>query len=367
MSSDPITSVFNDGYIAEVYDSYRRDPASVDESWRQFFRFAETIGGAAPTSPAPSPPIGGEVDAGLLRKAAGVASLADSIRAYGHLAAEIDPLGNRPPGTAELTAEFHGLTDDDLGVVPGAILGANDGTAADVLVRLRSLYSSNIGFEFDHLGDAAERGWLREQIESGRVHEPLSADEKKAVLRRLTEVDGLERFLGRVYQGYKRFSIEGTDMMVPMLDTAIESAASMGAREVGIAMAHRGRINVLAHILQKPYKTIFGEFEGRHAATNAESETGDVKYHLGFTATRKVGDSEVTVSLIPNPSHLEFVNPVLQGVVRARQTLLGAEGERDEASVVPVCIHGDAAFPGEGVVAETFNMSRLRGYRVGGT
>ncbi len=366
MSSDPITSVFNDAYIAEVHETYRRDPASVDESWRQFFRLAESLNGAAPGLGAQTGDPGA-MDATLLRKAASAASLVDSIRAYGHLAAQIDPLGNTPPGTPELTPEFHGLTEADLGVIPGAALGYSEPTAADVVARLRSLYSSHIGFEFDHLGEAAERGWLREQIESGRVHEPLSTDEKKAVLRRLTEVDGLERFLGRAYQGYKRFSIEGTDMMVPMLDTAIESAASFGAREVGIAMAHRGRINVLAHILQKPYKRIFGEFEGRHASKSAESETGDVKYHLGFTTIRKVGDREVTVSLVPNPSHLEFANAVLQGVARARQALIAGDEDRDESSVVPISIHGDAAFPGEGVVAETFNMSRLRGYRVGGT
>ncbi len=364
MSSDPITSVFNDGYIAEVFESYRRDPSSVDESWRQFFRFAENLGGALPAAAgAPSQ----ATDASSLKKAAAAASLVDSIRAYGHLAAQIDPLGNTPPGTPELTPEFHGLSEDDLVTIPGEVLRSSEPTVADVVTRLRSLYSSNVGFEFDHLGKVEEREWLKSQIESGRVHEPLSAAEKKAVLRRLTEVDGLERFLGRAYQGYKRFSIEGIDMMVPMLDTAIDSSATHGASEVGIAMAHRGRINVLAHILEKPYETIFGEFEGRHAATNAESGTGDVKYHLGFTAERKVGEGNVRVSLIPNPSHLELANPVLQGVTRARQTIIAAGGERNEASVVPVVIHGDAAFPGEGVVAETFNMSRLRGYRVGGT
>ncbi len=360
MSSEPITSVFNDGYIAEAYESYRRDPSSVDESWRQFFRFAEGIAGF--TS---APAAGAAADGQLLQKVAGAASLVDSIRAYGHLAADTDPLGNRPPGTPELTPEFHGLIEADLQSIPGSVLRSSEPTAADAVKRLRSLYSSNVGFEFDHLGDPREREWLREQIESGRVQQPLSADEQNAVLRRLTEVDGLERFLGRAYQGYKRFSIEGTDMMVPMLDAAIESAAASGAKEVSIAMAHRGRINVLAHILQKPYKTIFGEFEGRHAATSAESETGDVKYHLGFKSKRKVANGEVIISLIPNPSHLEFVNPVLQGVARARQ-ITSPDGKRDEASVVPVMIHGDAAFPGEGVVAETFNLSRLRGYRVGG-
>jgi 2-oxoglutarate dehydrogenase E1 component len=360
MSSEPITSVFNDGYIAEAYERFLADPSSVDESWRQFFKFASSLAGIAA-------PQGGAIDSSQLAKVAGAASLVDAIRAFGHLAAEIDPLGNRPPGTPELTPEFHGVTDEDLRAIPGSALRSNEATALDVVNRLRSLYSTNIGFEFDHLGDAKEREWLREQIESGRLQQPLSADERKAVLRRLTEVDGLERFLGRVYQGYKRFSIEGTDMMVPMLDATIASSVAHGASEVSIAMAHRGRINVLAHILEKPYKTIFGEFEGKHAATNAESETGDVKYHLGFTSKRKVGDREVTVSLIPNPSHLEFANPVLQGVARARQTILADGGERNESAVVPVCIHGDAAFPGEGVVAETFNMSRLRGYRVGGT
>lgn len=360
MSSNPITSVFNDGYIAEMYESYRRDRASVDESWRQYFLFAETLNVQS------APPVAG-VTSTLLRNAAAAAALADSIRAFGHLAAEIDPLGNRPPGTAELTLEFHELTDADLAAIPGDVLRSAEPTAADVVARLRKLYSSNIGFEFDHLGQASEREWIKDRIESGSVHEPLDPIEAKAVLRRLTEVDGLERFLGRAYQGYKRFSIEGTDMLVPMLDAAIDSVALEGGRELVIAMAHRGRINVLAHVLGKPYKTIFGEFEGKHAASTAESETGDVKYHLGATGNRVTGDREMVVSLIPNPSHLEFANPVLQGVARARQAILAGDGERDEAAVVPVCIHGDAAFPGEGVVAETFNMSRLNGYRVGGT
>src|SRR6476661_2801326 len=363
MSSEPITSVFNDGYIAEAYESFRRDPSSVDESWRQFFRFAESLAGTS--SGTGFPP--GKTDASLLRKVAGAAALVQSIRAFGHLAAHIDPLGNTPPGTSELTLEFHGLTEEDLAAIPGEALGFTDKTAAEAVDRLRKLYSSNIGFEFDHLGEADEREWLKDQIESGRIHEPLSVEEKKAVLRRLTEVDGLERFLCRAYQGYKRFSIEGIDMMVPMLDATIDAAGKLGTREVGIAMAHRGRINVLAHVLGKPYKTIFGEFEGKHADANAESETGDVKYHLGFTGVRKVGDSEVKVALIPNPSHLEVANPVLQGVARARQTLLSEGKGRDENSVVAICIHGDAAFPGEGIVAETFNLSRLRGYRVGGT
>ena len=374
MSTPPVTSVFNDGYIAEAYEAYRRDPNLVDESWRQFFRFAASLSGIAPSAPsAPSGAARAGVattvsDTGILQKVAGAAGLFDSIRAYGHLAAEIDPLGTRPPGTPELTPEFHGITEADLEAIPGAALNAPEPTAGEAVKRLRKLYSSNVGFEFDHLGAANEREWLRQQIERGRVQQPLSAGEKKAILRRLTEVDGLERFLGRIYQGYKRFSIEGIDILVPMLDVAIDMAAAEGAQEVNVAMAHRGRINALAHILGKPYRTIFGEFEGKPTVASAESETGDVKYHLGARGKREVaGGREITVSLIPNPSHLEFVNPVLQGVARARQDVLSNGDERDESSVVPICIHGDAAFPGEGIVAETFNMSRLRGFRVGGT
>src|SRR3954463_10636196 len=367
MSSDPISGVYNDGYINEVYDAYRRDPSSVDESWRQFFRFAETLGRAAPVAGPQQATQAGQPDPAFLRDIAAAAELVDAIRSYGHLAVPLDPLGSEAEGTPELTPEFHGLSEEDLASIPGLALGASGGSAADVVKRLRELYSSKIGFEISHVGRVEEREWLREQIESGRLHTPLSEEEKKAILRRLTEVDGLERFLGRAYQGYKRFSIEGSDILVPMLDVAIEAASRLGAREVDLAMAHRGRINVLAHTLGKPYATIFEEFEGKHAATNAVSETGDVKYHLGATGTRTVaGGGEVEVVLIPNPSHLEVVNPVLEGVARARQVLAG-NGERDEAAVLPVCVHGDAAFPGEGVVPETFNLSGLAAFRTGGT
>jgi len=368
MSSDPITGVFNDGYISEVYEAYRRDPASVDESWRQFFRFAESLGGAPPPLRAPGEaPSVGHIDPAFLRDVAAAAELVDAIRSYGHLAVPLDPLGTPPEGTPELTLEFHGLSEEHLASIPGIALGASGGNAVDVIARLRDLYSSRIGFEISHLGRVEEREWLRQQIESGRMNAPLSDEEKKALLHRLTEVDGLERFLGRAYQGYKRFSIEGNDILVPMLDVAIESAAAHGAREVDLAMAHRGRINVLAHTLSKPYATIFEEFEEKHATTNAVSETGDVKYHLGATGTRQVSSGgEVEVVLIPNPSHLEVVNPVLEGVARARQVLAG-NGERDEAAVVPICVHGDAAFPGEGVVAETLNLSGTPAFRTGGT
>jgi 2-oxoglutarate dehydrogenase E1 component len=365
MPSAPITSVYNDGYIAEIYEAFRRDPASVDESWRQFFRFAEQLGGADRTSTTVA------ADPVYLRKVAGAAALVDAIRQYGHLAVQLDPLGSAPPGAAELTPEFHGITEADLQLVPALALGFDVGSGADVTARLRDLYSSVMGFEFAHLDEEDEREWFRETIEHERLARYLTPEEKRAVLARLSAVDGLERFIGRAWVNMKRFSIEGTDALVPMLDTLIEDAAHAGAREVVIAMAHRGRINVLTHILGKPYATIFGEFDGKHAAASAESETGDVKYHLGARTERTLADGRtIGIQLVPNPSHLEVVNPVLSGVARARQRVHMGErltSELDPSAVTPVIVHGDAAFPGEGIVAETLNMSRLRGYTVGGS
>jgi 2-oxoglutarate dehydrogenase E1 component len=354
----PTTSVFNDGYIAEMYESYRRDPSSVDESWRQYFRTAESLAGSAA---APQP------DDRLLRKAAAAASLAEAIREYGHLAVQLDPLGSPPPGAVELTPDFHGIKEGELADVPASALGYSVGTAADVVQRLRDVYCSSIALEFTHLGSEDERAWFRQNMEEGSVTHPLTDEEKIAVLRRLTEVDGLERFLERAYKGYKRFSIEGNDILVPMLDETIARGASSGAREVVLAMAHRGRINVLVHVMGMSYVEMFGEFEGRQGDASAYSSTGDVKYHLGFTNQRTVGERTVSIELVPNPSHLEVVNPIMSGIARAKQRVVGAPAGRDERIVLPLCIHGDAAFPGEGVVPETFNLSRLKGYHVGGT
>jgi 2-oxoglutarate dehydrogenase E1 component len=364
MSSPAITSVFNDAYIAEAFESYRRDPASVDESWRQYFGMMEALAGAAGGTPA----AGGDPE--LPRKAAAAASLVHGIREHGHLAVQLDPLGSAPLGARELTPEYYGITEGDLDAVPAAALGFDDGrfrTAADVVRMLRTRYSSTFGLEYSHLAADAEREWFRHMLREEHHTRPLTADEKKAMLRRLTEVDGLERFLGFAYQGKKRFSIEGTDALVPMLDEAIAQSAARGAREVVIGMAHRGRLNVLTHVMGKPYETLFGEFEGRHPDASSESETGDVKYHMGYRGRRTAAGSEVELLLVPNPSHLEFVGAVIDGVARAHQRVEGKPGERDERLVLPVAVHGDAAFMGEGVVAETLNMSRLAGYRVGGT
>ncbi len=354
----PIASVFNDAYAAEQFERYRQDPASVDESWRQFFRFAEEAMGRGPSS-------GGGDD--YARIVAGAARYTSAIRAYGHLAVQLDPLGSPPPGAQELTPEFHGITEAELEQVSGAALGwPHLATAKDVAERLKKRYTRNLAVEVGHLGSEEERMWFRQLFTEEQLTRPLTADEKQQVLRRLTEVDGFERFLGRTFVGYKRFSIEGTDALVPMLDTAIAESAAQGAEHVAISMAHRGRISVLAHVMGKPLPLILGEFQGKHGHLG-DASTGDVKYHLGFEGGREVGGKRVKLSLVPNPSHLEIVNPVLQGATRALQRDANDRAQRDEAKVVPVCIHGDAAFPGEGIVPETFNLSRLRAYRVGGT
>jgi 2-oxoglutarate dehydrogenase E1 component len=361
MSSLPITSVFNDGYIAGAYESYHRDPSSVDESWRQFFRMAEQLAGASQAA--------GGYDVSLLRKAAGASALIGAIQRYGHLAVALDPLGSAPSGAAELSPEFHGISEADLQQVPASALGYDRGTAADVVERMRERYSGTIGYEFEHLNEEVERQWFRDAIESGEATTPLTDDEKRALLQRLTEVDGLERFLGRAYVGAKRFSIEGVDALVPMLDETIARGAAHGARRVVIGMAHRGRLNVLAHVMGKPYRTLLENFEGAHGGSDEPGVTGDVKYHLGYRGARDVpGTGRVELELVPNPSHLEVVDPVVMGVTRAQQHAEGsAPNARDEASVLSVLVHGDASFPGEGIVSETLNLSLLPGYRVGGT
>jgi len=364
-----ISSVFNDGVFAEQFEKYRRDPGSVDETWRQYFRMAESLfaGSAAGSAPASHAAPSSTMDTALLAKVAAAASLQQAIRMYGHYAVQLDPLGTPPPGADELSPEFHGLTDADLLAIPGAALGDDRfATAKDVIDRKRSVYSGRVGCEVWHLEVNEERNWFRTAFRDGVLTRPLTADERKQVLKRLNEVDGLERFLGRAYQGYKRFSVEGTDTLVPMLDAMIDALGREGATEVVIGMAHRGRLNVLTNVMGKPFEALFAEFEGHHDAAD-ENATGDVKYHMGYNGARTVDGRDVKLRLMPNPSHLEVVNPVIEGVVRALQREPGTPGARNEHVVVPVAIHGDAAFPGEGIVAETLNISHLNAYRTGGT
>ncbi|OYV67178.1 MAG: hypothetical protein B7Z72_10065, partial [Gemmatimonadetes bacterium 21-71-4] len=284
MSGLPISSVFNDGYIAEAYETYRRDPALVDESWRQFFRFAESLSGIAPAAGGAA---GGQ-DAERLRKAAGAGALVAAIRRYGHYAVPIDPLGTPPHGAAELTPEYHGITEADLREVPGSALGESEGTAAEAVAKRRAWYCGGLAYEFVHVSDEHERLWIRQQIERGTFTAPLTAEEKKALLGRLTEVDGFERFLGLAFVNAKRFSIEGVDALVPMIDEAIARGAGSGARTVVLGLAHRGRLNVLRHVMDKPARDLFAEFAGERVSPDP-NRSGDVKYHLGYRSEREFG------------------------------------------------------------------------------
>ena len=250
--------------------------------------------------------------------------------------------------------------------VPGA-------TLADALPHLRETYCGPIAYEIEHIASHRQRLWLREAIEGGQFRKPLTNDEQKALLKRLTEVDALERFMHKAYLGQKQFSIEGLDMSVPMIDELIQLAATRGAREVVIGMAHRGRLNVLAHNLGRPYDNIFAEFEGSSTlepiTTIPQGGTGDVKYHHGAQGTYQLPSGEsIIVRLESNPSHLEFVAPVAAGSTRAVQTARqGPHAHQDTNAAIPIILHGDAAFPGQGVVAETLNLQALDGYTVGGT
>ena len=290
----PVASAFNDAYVDDAYERFQQDPTSVDASWHQLFRFAQRLTDASGDG---GTGAGSAVaDLAVLRSVAGAAGLVAAIRQHGHMAVAIDPLGSPPPGAAELAPEFHGVSEAVLTGVPARALGfAHSGSAADAVRQLRAAYSSNLGIEFEHLRSEEERRWFRDTLEGDVFQRSLTADEKVALLDRLAEVDGLETFLELAYKGTKRFSIEGTDALVPMLDAAIAEAAKHGARTVAISMAHRGRLNVLAHILDKPYATIFEEFEEKHAQASAGSGTGDVKYHLGARGKRTLADGSLSL------------------------------------------------------------------------
>ena len=337
----------------------------------------------APEARAATPPAGvpavaaapGMVDEELMQAVQAATSLLKAHRTHGHLAAKLDPLGREPEGDPALDPVPLGLTPELMERIPARILRmyVSGQTLADALPHLRETYCGPIAYEIEHIASHRQRLWLREAIESGKFRSPLATEEQKTLLRRLTEVDALERFMHKAYLGQKQFSIEGLDMTVPMLDELIQLAATRGAREVVIGMAHRGRLNVLAHNLGRPYDSIFAEFEGSSTleaiTTIPQGGTGDVKYHHGAQGSYQLPSGEsIIVRLESNPSHLEFVAPVAAGATRAAQTTRqGPHAHRETNAAVPVIIHGDAAFPGQGVVAETLNLQAIDGYTVGGT
>ncbi|MDQ3171364.1 MAG: 2-oxoglutarate dehydrogenase E1 component [Acidobacteriota bacterium] len=362
----------NRGYVLELYERFRRDPKSVDPETRAAFAtWQPTDEVAAPASPAsPALPASPIVFVGLV-------SLADSIRRYGHLAAALDPLGSARLGDPALELSTYGLTEQDLEQLPASLVGgpvAEDAAnALDAIQRLRQLYCGTTGYDFAHIFVPEERDWLRDVVERGPYRAPADPIDERALLERLTVVESFEKFLHRTFPGKTRFSIEGLDMLVPILDEVIGDIAETGTRSVFIGMAHRGRLNVLAHILNKPYAQILAEFKDpiRSAAHSGDrSFAGDVKYHMGASRAIKGGRAvEMHVTMPPNPSHLEAIDPVLEGMARAAATDSSKPGAPsfDPDRALPILIHGDAAFAGQGVVAETLNMCRLDGYYTGGT
>ncbi len=314
-------------------------------------------------------------DEALLQAVQSATALLKAFRTHGHLAARLDPLGVEPEGDPALDPEPLGLTPELMAQIPAKILRmwVPGATLADALPHLRETYCGTIAYEIEHIASHRQRVWLREKIESGTFRQPLTSDEQQTLLKRLVEVDALERFMHKAYLGQHQFSIEGLDVTVPMLDELIQLAAAHGGKEVVIGMAHRGRLNVLAHNLGRPYDTIFAEFEGASTleavTTIPQGGTGDVKYHHGTHGSYQLPDGEtIQVNLESNPSHLEYVSAVVEGATRAAQTTRkGPHAHQDTDAAVPIAIHGDAAFPAQGVVAETLNLQALDGYKVGGT
>ncbi|HYL20667.1 MAG TPA: multifunctional oxoglutarate decarboxylase/oxoglutarate dehydrogenase thiamine pyrophosphate-binding subunit/dihydrolipoyllysine-residue succinyltransferase subunit [Gemmatimonadales bacterium] len=322
----------------------------------------------------PTVPVSRVTSPDELKHVAAAMALVKAIRHFGHLAARLDPLGSDPPGDPALDPGPLGLTPEIMARIPADLLRiyVSGRTLAEAYPRLQETYCGTISYEVEHIGSHQERVWLRQVIESGEHRKPLAPETKRKLLARLTAIETLERFLHKAYLGQKRFSIEGLDVLVPMLDETIERAGVSGARRIVLGMAHRGRLNVLAHIVGLPYETIFAEFEGgRHVeeTLTPEGGTGDVKYHHGADGVYPTAAGKpVNITLTPNPSHLEAVNPVVEGRARANQTnRRGKEAISDWSVALPVLIHGDASFAAQGVVAETFNLARLKGYTTGGT
>ena len=403
----------NAGYARLLLEDYLENPDAVPAEWRELFesgdsalvaahpglaRLLETLGAAnggnghaapvaepptqpaaeAPAAPEPqaaaAPPVA--IDETLLGAVAAAMALVKAHRMHGHLAARLDPLGSEPLGEPALdeTRLIPPLTPELQRRIPAELLRVHvpGETLLEALPALREVYCGTLAYEIEHISDHAERVWLRQAIESGRYRKPLSKERRLGLLDRVSRAEAFEQYLRRAFLGQKQFSLEGLDTMVPMLDEAIDLAAEAGAHEIVIGMAHRGRLNVLAHTVGRSYESILREFEGERqieaVVVNDEGGTGDVKYHLAATGTRATEAGEVTVTLAPNPSHLEAVDPVIEGWTRAEQTdrSIGA-GIHDPSVALPILIHGDASFAGQGVVAETLNLSNLDGYTTGGT
>ena len=356
----------NRAYLEDLFARFTQNPDSVPSEWSEVFADLprEPASGSAYSS------IGNSTDGfdEFGRKQAAVLRLINAYRTRGHNIANTDPLGiAAPPIPDDFDLSFQGLDEDDLPrVFDTGSLAAGPGTMP--LERIRELcdevYCGSLGVEYMHISDTAEKRWLQERLETDPVRPQPGTDFRKHLLQRLTAAEGLERYLHTRFVGQKRFSLEGSESLVPALQELIQASGKTGVKEIVIGMAHRGRLNVLVNILGKSPEDLFSEFEGKIETTGSNINTGDVKYHQGFSADVDTPGGAVHIALSFNPSHLEIINPVVEGSVRARQDRRG-DDEKDQ--VLPVLIHGDAAFAGQGVVMETLNMSNTRGFSTGGT
>ena len=400
----------NARYIEDLYARYEADPAAVDAEWRSFFQslkddardVAESARGASWGRPdwplaeggefAQAPgewaeagrAISGKVKAqaqtkGVALSAADVErATRDSIRALmlirayrarGHFHANLDPLHLTPPhNEEELDPRTYGFTESDLDrpIFLDHVLGLEFGTLREIIAILRRTYCQTLGVEFLHISDGAQKGWIQERIEGPDKEITFTREGKRAILNKLVEAEGFEKFCDVKFTGTKRFGLDGAESMIPALEQIIKRGGALGVREIVIGMSHRGRLNVLAQVMRKPHRAIFHEFKGGSSTPNEVEGSGDVKYHLGASSDREFDSNTVHLSLTANPSHLEIVDPVVLGKVRAKQDQHQCTPE-DRICVMPLLIHGDAAFAGQGVVAECFGLSGLRGHRTGGS
>ncbi len=369
----------NGAYIEDLYEQYLVAPDSVGPKWQQYFDglkgreagdvpHSVVIDQIAEAGKQAARGVVSASGAGDERERA-VGKLITAYRSRGHLAANLDPLGMTvKPDAPDLALGFHRLSESDAGseFSTGGVAGRERMKLGELLALLKATYAGSVGAEFMHITDAEQRRWMYERLETAAGNYGRTAADKKRILERLTAAEGLERYLHTKYVGQKRFSLEGGDSLIPLLDVMIQRAGGDGVKDMVIGMAHRGRLNVLVNTLGKPPRKLFDEFEGKfeHTREGDHAHTGDVKYHMGFSADIATPGGPVHLALAFNPSHLEIVDPVVVGSVRSRQL---RRGDSERKQVLPVLLHGDAAFAGQGVVMELFQMSQARGFRVGGT
>ncbi|MGA1041495.1 MAG: 2-oxoglutarate dehydrogenase E1 component, partial [Burkholderiaceae bacterium] len=374
----------NAPYVEELYEAYLDNPGSVADNWRRYFDQLQNVpaadGSLEGRDHAHAPVVSSfaqrakanqflprvaERDLSVARKQVHVQSLIAAYRNLGNQWADLDPLKLRErPSIPELEPAFYDFTDADLDTVFRAdnlYFGQEQMTLREILEALKETYCGKVGAEFMYVMDPAEKRWIQERLESTRTNPQFKAESKKSILQQVTAAEGLERFLHTKYVGQKRFSLEGGESFIACMDELIQLAGVAGVEEVVIGMAHRGRLNVLVNTLGKMPSDLFAEFEGKHAD---DLPAGDVKYHQGFSSDVSTPGGPVHLSLSFNPSHLEIVNPVVEGSVRARQD---RRGDTEGKKILPVLVHGDAAFAGQGVVMETLNLAQTRGYSTGGT